>query len=140
MSQQESQVADASRQAAPVAAADPYLGYLGPALGQSSVLGPASWNGLPPQVTNEDTNNRPIGDQLPQLGLTQVSLPADLCMFGYISSTNLKIIVVVEEMPSYSDPDLRTVSPVSPVIHSVGSVLPFPSSSLRGCHFQPFLH
>lgn len=56
------------------------------------------------QLSNINT----IGE-LPQMDLNVIPLPIDLSMFAYVSSTNLKIIVILEESSNYSDPDLRSV-------------------------------
>lgn len=66
--------------------ADPYKGYLGPATGMPSLLTLAVVN-----------NNNSTVDRLPK----------DLACFGYVSSSGLKIIVIVEDWSTFTDPDLR---------------------------------
>lgn len=101
-------------------------GYLGPALGVSSAVGLATWSGVQQQSTStslpvdEAQFDQQIAEALPPEVLqgvessstSQIPLPSDLSLYGYATSSGLKIVAVLEELSGFTDPDLRSVSDI----------------------------
>lgn len=97
--------------------ADPYLGYLCPAVGTTSALGVAAiasstlahhYQEHTAKTESAGGLNTLASQASGERGLLTAESLVDLGVFGYVTSSRLKILAIVEETAAmYADPNLR---------------------------------